>query len=107
MLESEGYLTLTQAMPGSDGRRLVYSVIVNKAMKRVEGTIISDASGVPLATSEIKEFDGGLPSEILYVWHEEDSVVLLEIDGPEISLGLDPRLWEMPTHDRAINMADE
>jgi len=60
-----------------------------------------------LASAEIQKYEAGLPTKILYIWHEEDRALLLEMKNPKINTSLIEDNWKMPTRLPQLNMAED
>lgn len=105
--EDGGDVMLTYRQTDGSGRPVLFSVIVNKAKKRADGYSVSDANGKPVATCEIKQFDGDSPSQILYDWQEEGRVMLMTMPNVSVNVKINASMWTAPDYKPKKNMATE
>lgn len=103
---AEDYIVV-YAEKNASNQPILVSIFVNKANKRVEGLIITDTNANPLASAEIQEYENGLPKRILYIWHEEDKALQLELTNPKANTAIPESNWTMPNHDVKLNMAED
>lgn len=86
---------------------ILYTIVINKALKKISGFIITDPQGNPLAVAEITEYKNDLPSQLLYTWYEEGKTLLLEFRNPQINLHIPSNLWSPPNESPKIDMSKE
>lgn len=105
--ETEGKVIIVYEKYDSMMRPILYTIVINKTYKVVEGILVTDMGGNPLAVAEIKEHQNGLPAEILYTWYEEDKVLLLRFNNPKVNQSLSSNLWTPPNETPKIDMSKE
>lgn len=106
-ISKDGFTSVSRVIINALGNQVIYSIFINEQLQRIEGCLITDLQYKPLASCEIQKFSGDLPQRILFVWHEEDKVMLLEFDDPKVNVEIDDSQWELPRHEPKINMAEE
>lgn len=105
--ETENDFVAVHYEKNGSGQEIMISVFVNKNKRKIDGLLVTDTDGNPIASAEIKEFRGDLPFEIVYIWYEEDGALQLNLNNPEINAAIHEKNWAMPSHDRKLNMADD
>ena len=103
---TEDYIIAYRERSASNKEVLV-SIFVSKVNQRIEGMIVTDLDARPLASAEIREYKAGLPSKILYIWHEEDRALLMELKDPKVNTSIPENQWKMPDREPKLNMAED
>jgi hypothetical protein len=88
------------------GQPVLFSVLINKARKQVDGCLITDQSGKVLAASEIQQYNNGVPVKILYSWYEENRTMLMTLKNPKVNTTISGSAWAMPNYTPKSNMAE-
>jgi len=101
--ENEKHVIVTWQKVNSMNQKVLYSMFINKSIKRMDGIVISDLNGKILASCEITH-DGLLPKKILYDWQEEQRSLTLEFYNPMINNSLNKANWDLPRYYPRIDM---
>ena len=107
IIDGEDTLLLVYQKTNSLSQPILYTVIVDKQSQMVNGLLITDLAGQPLAAAEIRQYQNGLPIQILYNWYEESKILLLELQNPTINRHISSRYWEPPNQSPRIDMAKD
>ena len=107
IIDKEDSLLIVYERTNSMGEPILYSVVVGKKTKQIDGFLVTDIEGVPLALAEIKESQNGLPLQILYTWYEEGKILLIEFRNAKTNLHIPASNWQPPNETPKINMAEE
>jgi hypothetical protein len=108
VVENDRDLMLIYRRTNTTGHPVLYSVFINKGRKQVEGFLITDGnSGKTLAACEIQEWSGDMPVKILYTWFEEDKVLLIRYNKPQMNGIIGSDKWQMPNNAPKRDMAEE
>lgn len=107
IVSKNGYVAVVTQTINAMNQRVLYTLFINEEKGRIEGCLITDMNDNPLASCEIQGFSGDLPNKILYTWHEEKKVMLLEFEDPQAHVEIPDSKWEMPRKEPKINMAEE
>lgn len=105
--ENTKSIMLTYPREDSMGRKILYSVFVNKVRKEIDGFLITTLDGVNLVECQIETTFNGLPTKINYKWHEEDRTMSIVIKRPKANVEVPSSSYVMPNYMPKINMADE
>jgi hypothetical protein len=105
--ETDEYMMLVYDRYNALGQPVLYTIIVDKENTLIDGVFVTDMDGVPLATADIQRYPDGLPKRILYTWHEENRMLSMEFNQPQINLSLSSTYWVPPNKKPKINMAEE
>jgi hypothetical protein len=100
-------LIVVHERTNSMGNPVLYSTFIDKSARRINGFMVTHTDGKPVASAEIRKWHNDLPAEILYVWHEEDRALLLEINRPRANVEISESSWTPPDYRPRINMAEE
>jgi hypothetical protein len=96
--ETEKDYVLTYPRVGGSGEPLNFSVFVSKEKKQVEGYLVTTAGGKTVVLCEIQQYSGDVPSQILYSWLEENSVMLITMERITVNGVIDPTRWALPNY---------
>jgi hypothetical protein len=108
VLESESDIVIIYERKNSIGSPILFSIFVDKASKNINGVMITDTSKKPLASAEVQEYTAsGLPSQILYMWYEENKAVQFTFENPRINVEISAEKWALPDRAPRIDMAEE
>jgi ADP-heptose:LPS heptosyltransferase len=106
IVDSEKHVMITWQKINASNNKILYSMFINKATKRMDGIVVSDLDGKTLASCEIT-YEGLLPKKILYDWQEEQRSLTIEFSDVEVNLSLDKKIWQMPRYLPRIDMGKE
>lgn len=106
VVEKGNEVMVVSLRKSATGRQVMYSMFLNKATNRMDGVIVSDTNGKPLASCQIA-YNGNLPEKIIYEWHEEQRMLALEFKKPQVNVLISPKMWQLPDHKPHINMGEE
>lgn len=106
VVEKGDNLMLVYPRQSASGQPLLFAVFVNKSRKQIDGYILTNSNGQTLATCDIQEYAGSIPTKILYTWYEENHVMLVTLKRPKMNSAIDPSVWQMPNHTPKKNMAE-
>jgi hypothetical protein len=107
IVSKNGFIAIVTQTINAMNQRVLYTLFVNEEKERIEGCLITDLNDNPLASCEIQSFSGDLPEKILYTWHEEKKMMLLEFENPQENVEISDTKWEIPRKEPKINMAEE
>jgi len=107
IVTKDGFVAIVRLAKNSTGQPIIYSTFINEETEKVEGFLVTDMNNKPLASCEIQKYEGDLPKQILYTWHEEDKVLLLEFEAPVANEEIPASKWELPNRKPKINMGEE
>lgn len=107
LLDTSTDLIVVHERTNSMGNPVLYSTFIDKSTRRIDGFMVTHIDGKPIASVEIRKWHNDLPAEILYVWHEEDRALLLEIKRPRANVEISESSWTPPNYRPRINMAEE
>lgn len=105
--ETDDEVQLTYERTNAQGEPVLFSALVHKQRKEVEGYIISGRDGKILASCEIQASSGQIPTRILYSWYAEGKVVLFELNRTRLNPSFPRDCWVMPNRGPQTNMAEE
>lgn len=91
----------------SSGEKIIFSIIINKTNKQVDGFVISNENGKNLAACEIKERQDNFPTKILYKWNEENKIMSINIKKYCVNKKINEKKFHMPNLGEKINLAYE
>jgi outer membrane lipoprotein-sorting protein len=100
-------IMLTYPRENASGQPILFSVFINKERKHVDGFLVTDMKGKTLAACEIQEYNGDIPVKILYSWYEENKVLLMTLNRPQLNATISPTMWQMPNIQPKLNMAED
>jgi len=100
-------LCLMEPMVDTLGATIVKMTFVKKNTYKIIGQIISDTNGKAIASSEILAWNGELPKQILYNWHEEKRVMVLDMAEAKTNTQMNEKFWLRPNLRNAIDMGKE
>jgi hypothetical protein len=106
VVEKGDEIMLVYPRKNASGKPLLFSVMLNKSRKQIDGYILTNDKGVTLATCEIQEYSGNIPTKVLYNWYEENKVVLMVFIRPQENATINQGQWEMPNYSPKHNMAE-
>lgn len=107
IVESDKDMVVTEQRFNSIGQPVLFAIFIDKENKRVSGVMITDMNNKPLASAEIQAYQDGLPSQILYMWYEEDKALQLILKSPRCNSQIPPERWALPSYTPTVNMAEE
>lgn len=107
IVSKNGYIAISTQVVSTTNKNIIYTIFVNEEKERIEGCLITDMNDKPLASCEIQKFSEDLPEKILYTWHEEKKVMLLEFEDLQENVEISNNKWEVPRKKPKINMAEE
>lgn len=105
--ESEKDIMVTYEKPGSAGKPVFLSFLVNRERIQIDGFVAADSFGKYLVSCEIQEWRGDLPSVILYTWYEEDRILLLKLNNPRSNVSVEDGRFVMPNYRPKINITGQ
>lgn len=105
--ETETTVVVSYNRVNAMGKSIVYTIFIDKGNEQIEGILINDTEGNPLAVAEVQRRPDGLPAKILYTWYEENRMLGLEFANPSINGQNANSLWLPLDYQPQINMAEE
>lgn len=105
--ETSEYVILVYDRYNAMNQPILYSVVLDKATRLMAGILVTDTDGVPLVTADIQHYPDGVLKKILYTWHEENRMLILEFRSPQINVEIPSTNWIPPNKIPQINMAEE
>jgi hypothetical protein len=105
--ESENTIVFRQNFKNSMGKPILRYTIIDKEEKRIAAFLITDMAGRAVAVAEILDHVDGVPSKILFTWHEENKVLLMEFDSPKINEEVPDSQWVAPNIHPIIDIGVE
>jgi len=106
IVENEKHVMVSWQKTNASNEKILYSVLVNRLSKRIDGIVISDLSSKVIASCEI-EYQGILPKKILYDWKEEQKSLVIEFSNPTINKKFSSSNWDLPRYSPKIDMGKE
>ena len=104
--EFEGKWKVTKRRMTSGGA-VLHSTVIDPAKQRIVGSYITTLSGRMIASSEILNWQNGLPQTIVFNWHEENTILQLKLNDPVKNVRPNESLWNMPNITPKIDMATD
>ncbi len=106
-VETEPSLLVSCPQKDAMGKVIVYTTVINKATRQVDGYVITDQAGKKLAVCEIRQRKGPIPTQLLYRWYEEDHTMLIDFSNPLLNQPIHGGNWQRPNRQPQINMGEE
>lgn len=106
IVETQKDYMLSYPRLNASGDPIVFSVFVNKERKQIDGYVVTNRAGKSIASCEVQQYSGDIPTKILYNWHEESRVMLLQFNRPRVNAAVGSGTWAMPNYTPKINMAE-
>jgi hypothetical protein len=91
----------------SIGQPITRMTFINKQNKRIDGFTICTEDGKVIASGEVMEWKGDLPSQILYVWTEEGISMLIELNNPQKNVAIAQNLFNRPNIQPQVDMGKD
>ena len=102
-VETEKEIVVVEPTINAVNQPIFKCTFVNKQTQKISGIILTDANGATLASAEIEYF-GNIPQRILFTWHEEERVMLIEMREPTLNVQIATDTWTVPNISPKINM---
>ena len=107
-IEKGNDILVIEEIKNSFNELVMRTIFVNQETELIEGFVITDMVGNPIASCEIQSWNRDkLPMAILFNWHEEKKTMLMELKNPMINMQIQPKVWELPNITPTIDMAVE
>lgn len=114
LLNSKGQLVndqdryiLVENLENAIGQPVTKMTYIDKKTQKVDGYLVLDKNNKKLVSGEVLSRSGELPQQILYVWFEENTSMLLNLSNPTINAQISPDNWKMPNINPKIDMSKD
>lgn len=107
IVEDGGKYMVIEGLKNSVGEPILKWTFVDKEKKRINGLLITDDKGTPVASGEILKYENDLPAQILYQWFEEQTSMLLDFEGQRSNTEIDSGWWALPNITPKIDMGKD
>lgn len=87
------------------GHNVMHTTLIDPEKMTVVGNYVSSLGGDLISSSEIKEWNKGVPSLIVMRWNEENAMIRLRFIDIKINHSIPDHHWEKPNRSPEINMA--
>ena len=78
------------------GQPIVKFTYIDKKTETIDGSIVMDKDGKPIAAAEVLLYKNYLPVQILYTWFEVDRSMLIDLNNPQANIRIDGTNWVIP-----------
>jgi hypothetical protein len=107
MTETTKYFVFIEVVNNPSNKKVQKFTYVNKSTKHIDGFIVKDMNGNTQCSSEVVEWYGNLPQQILYNWHEENITMIMEFNNPSSNQKVEQTIFRMPPIQPQINMSKD
>jgi hypothetical protein len=104
--EFEGKWKISKTRQTGSGT-VVHTILVDPIRKRYLGSYVTTREGKLIASSEVTEWQGNVPKVITLNWYEENVVLKLKLNDPQVNTFISGDRWIMPDINPKINMGDD
>jgi hypothetical protein len=98
---------ISESLKDSLNRPIIKTTYVNSTTRQIDGYTVRNADGNLQCLGEVLDWNQDLPSQILYVWGEENVSVLLDFSKPVANQPPSTSLWTIPEIQPKIDMTKE
>jgi hypothetical protein len=102
--EDPKYVIVKEPRLSGSGLQIFKYTFINKTTGMIDGLSVADADGSISGTTEIKSYNGLIPTELLYHWADTGNTMLLEIHNAKLNVPIDAANWVMPDMREKIDM---
>lgn len=103
---SDKYI-IVDNMTNSVGQPICKFTYISKAHKRIDGFLVVNKDAKNIVSSEVMEWEGNMPKQILFVWFDEDVSMLLDLKNPKLNAGISSTNWTKPNISPMIDMGKD
>lgn len=107
VMEDGGKHFVIDKLKNSVGEPILKWTFIDKENKRINGILITNKEGTPVASGEILKYEGELPKQILYQWFEEETSMLIDFEGQQSNVAIDSGWWKLPNITPKIDMGKD
>jgi hypothetical protein len=107
VVEDAKKFVIINNLKNSMGQPILKWTFIDRENQRINGLLITNSDGTPIASGEILKYENELPSQILYQWFEEKTTMLMEFGHPECNVEIEEGRWELPNITPQIDMGKD
>jgi len=105
--EDDQRILVTNTHRSATGQTILYTTFISKKTQLIDGFVVTSQEGKKLVTCEIRAHNGDTPTEILYIWYEENKTMQLKLGRTKLNEKISDSIWRMPNYGPKINIAED
>jgi hypothetical protein len=104
-LKMDGYLCFQEKRISNLGTNVKIITLIDKKKELVVGRYLFNEKSEMIASTEVIDFWGNIPKNIVVKWPEEKIIMEWIIGEPKINVEIDNSAWEMPSYLNRVDIS--